>query len=121
MLVAGQASAQAMFPPCDGQYVTVRVSKLKPGGTTAGFMKAVADQEAWYRSKGITKNSQLAGKVFTTTGGKGAYQDGALLTIHMNAPDSGLTPPSDAAYAAFVKEFRDNSDIVSETRACLAK
>ncbi len=109
LALAGAACAQA-GPGCDGQYAVVRVSKLKPG-QGALFARATADQVAWYRGKGITTNSF---KVGTMLDGAGAEQ---RLTLHLNAPAE--RPAPDAGWNAFVQEFRDSSDILTETRVCL--
>ena len=109
-LSAGAAAAQDMC--AGGHPVVIRVSKLKPGGA-ATFAKATVDQRAWYRAHGITTNEQYVGAVLTPTG-PSADQ---MVTLHMDAPLK--RPDADAAWNAFVAEFRDSSDIVSETRACL--
>lgn len=45
-----------------------------------------------------------------------------VMTIHYDPPAAtGAQPAPDDAYKAFVKEFRDNTDITTEKTVCLPK
>lgn len=107
LLLSGQG-AFAQTACADGHVVVVRVSKIKPGQTDL-FAKAVSDQQAWYRSHGVTTNQQMFGPVVGKTD--------EMVTVHMDAPANRGAP--DEAWNTFVKEYRDSSDLVSETRACV--
>ena len=105
----------------DGQIAIVRVSTLKTGGTRAGFDKAVADQIAWYKSHGVTTNRIVTAEVIDFNGAP-SLSTKEVMTIHYDPPAAdGKQPPMDDAYKAFVKEFRDNSDITIEKTVCLKK
>ncbi|HVW73383.1 MAG TPA: hypothetical protein VHC39_07070 [Rhizomicrobium sp.] len=106
----------------NGQVAIVRVSTLKAGGTRAGFDKAVQDQIAWYRGHGITTNKIVTADVIDFAGGAPALSAKEVMSIHYDPPSaSGAQPAPDDAYKAFVKEFRDNSDIATERTVCLPK
>jgi hypothetical protein len=111
---AAQAQTPAAQCPSGTQAWVVRTSKVKPG-QEAAFEKALADQQAWYRSKGIATNAFKAGPVADP---KTGVDPTLRMTVHINAPVK--RPPNDAAWDAFVAEFRASSDIVTQTYACLA-
>ena len=105
-----------------GQVAIIRVSTLKASGTRAGFDKAVADQIAWYRSHGLTSNKIVTAEVIDLASGTPTLSSKEIITIHYDPPASqGKQPQRDAGYDAFVKEFRDNSDIATEKSVCLPK
>src|ERR1700749_964371 len=104
----------------NGQVAIVRVSTLKAGGTRAGFDKAVADQIAWYKSHGITSNKIVSAEGIDFNSGAPQLSTKEIMTIHYDPPAAnGKQPATDDAYKAFVKEFRDNSDIATEKTVCL--
>ena len=106
----------------NGQIAIIRVSTLKATGTRAGFDKAVQDQIAWYRGKGITTNKIVEADVIDYSAGKASVSTKEVVSVHYNPPAaSGKQPTPDDGYKAFVKEFRDNSDITTEKFACLPK
>lgn len=105
-----------------GQAAIIRVSTLKAGGTRAGFDKAVADQIAWYRGHKITSNRIVTANVIELSSGKPMVSAREIMTIHYDPPSAkDLQPTIDDAYKAFVKEFRDNTDITVEKNVCLPK
>jgi|HubBroStandDraft_6_1064221.scaffolds.fasta_scaffold703683_2 hypothetical protein len=116
---APHALAQNNLPPCDGDYAIVRVSTIKPGQMPA-FMQAVAAHKAWYRSHGFMDNIIVASRIIERdeTTGVNKYSETQVVTYHINAP-AGVT--QDAAWNAYVKQYRDSSDIASEYRTCMPK
>lgn len=126
-LLATQNFAQApapALPACDGNYVTVRVSEIKPGGSIKGFLDAVAAHKAWYRANGITDNDIFAVRVIVQDEKTKAfsYSDKEIMTYHVNPPGPARTPKrGDAAWNAYVKMYRDNSDIKTELMTCMPK
>jgi hypothetical protein len=116
--------AQQNLPACDGEITVVRVSKIKPGGSMNGFMQAVAAHLAWYRSHGFKDNRIVAARVLEpeAPGGKFGYSEKTVLTYHFNPPGMSNTPGrGDEAWKAYVKLYRDNSDIQSEYVTCMPK
>src|SRR5579863_837111 len=115
------ALAQDALPPCDGDITMVRVSTIKPGAM-ANFMAAVAAHKAWYRSHGFKDNIIVASKVFVRDEKSGAikYSDTEVVTYHIGLPGSALEK-RDAAWDAYVKQYRDSSDIKNEYMTCMPK
>lgn len=122
LLLAGAAGAQPA--PCDGQRVTMRISKLKPGGSRAGFEAAVAAHRAWYRANGATGNALVVAGVLVpvNTGGR-RVSTSQFVTLHADPPVGGVTAAqrASAGWKAFVAKYEANSGIESETRLCLPK
>jgi hypothetical protein len=118
------AMAQTAMPACDGDITVVRVSEIKPGGSMQGFMTAVAAHKAWYRDNGFTDNEIVAARVLVLDHATGAvkYSDTEVLTYHFRPP--GMGNPlnrGDAAWNAYVKLYRDNSEIKNEYVTCMPK
>ena len=120
VLFALPAAAASICP--NGQIAIIRVSTIKPEGSRAGFDKAVKDQIAWYRGHGIASNRIVEANVIDLASGAPAISAKEAVTIHYDPPAAnGAQPAPDDAYKAFVKEFRDNSDITTEKAVCLPK
>ncbi len=120
VLAASALPAFAADKVCNGEVAIVRVSTLK--GARAPFEKAVADQVAWYKAKGITTNRIVTANVIDLSSGKPMVSTKEVMTFHYNPPAaSGTQPAIDDGYKAFVKEFRDSSDIAVEKTVCLPK
>jgi hypothetical protein len=118
------AYAQKPLPACDGDITVVRVSQIKPGGSMAGFMAAVAAHKAWYRSHGFTDNEIAASRVIVRDPKTGAltYSDTEVLTYHLRPPGMGDPPGrGDAAWNGYVKMYQQNSDIKSEYVTCMPR
>lgn len=114
------ATAATAAPVCDGQYVTMRVSKLKPGGSMAGFSEAAKANADWYKAKGLRDHQFAVAPVLARADGTMKPSVDRIATLHVN----GATPPdrkNDAAWDAFVAKYKANSSIESETRLCLPK
>jgi hypothetical protein len=112
--------AQNTLPACDGDIAVVRVSTIKPGGMD-GFMAAVAAHKAWYRNHGFTDNVIVASRVILRDEKTGAmkYSDTEVVTYHLRPPKrEGKT---DAAWDAYVKQYRDTSDIKNQYLTCMPK
>jgi hypothetical protein len=116
-------SAIAQAPPaCDGDTAIVRVSTIKPGAMQ-GFLAAVAAHKAWYRNHGIKDNVIVASRVILIDEHTGAmsYSDSEVITYHVRPPGPQKTPQHDAAWDAYVKQYRDTSDIKTEYFTCMPK
>lgn len=115
----GSAAAQDTSPAeglsCAGKVVTFRYNIVKPGQLDA-FKKAVADHGAWYAArKSGTKVAYV--RMMKRERGKLVYDDSAVMT--MVTYDARPQPARDAAYAAFVKAYRNSSTVKEEHRGCL--
>lgn len=116
-------SANAQMPACDGDIAQVRVSAIKPGAMQ-GFMAAVAAHKAWYRAHGFTDNVIVTSKVLVRDEKTGAmkYSDSEVISYHVRPPRRAeVGPKRDAAWDAYVKQYRDTSDLKSEYTTCMPK
>ena len=119
-------ASQAVFaqpPACDGNIVIVRVSEIKPGGMN-DFMSAVAAHRAWYRANGIKDNEIVVSRVIIHEPHTEvySYSEKEILTYHINPPGPDRTSNrGDAAWNAYVKQYRDNSDLKNEYTTCMPK
>lgn len=125
ILYAAPALGQTAGPACFGDMATVRISHIKPGGTVQGFLKAVEAHKAWYRANGITDNDIVAARVLVRdekTGLPARYSDVEIMSFHLRPPAASRTlNKNDAAWEAFVKQYRDNSDLKSEYWTCIPR
>jgi hypothetical protein len=105
---------------CDGRRATVRISEITAGGTVKGFMAAVAAHKVWLFSHGVTKDEVTTVPVIERDEKTHArsYSDKQFLSIHIHGSNEP-EPKHDEAYDAFVKMYRDHSDIKSEYDICL--
>lgn len=115
------ATTASAAPGCDGQLVTMRVSKLKPGGTAAGFTEAFAANADWYKAKGLTNDHFVNASVMSYTGGTAKLSADEFVTLHIAGGAKAPEHKDDAAWGAFVAKYQANSTIVSDTRMCLPK
>jgi hypothetical protein len=126
-LVSASALAQnedtSRLPPaaqCDGDYAIVRVSQIAPGSSTEEFLKVVETHKAWYRSHGFMNNEIYATKILvqdaTTKAWK--YSDTEIMTFHVRPPREIKV---DSEWEAFVKRYKNISDIKSEYIICLPR
>lgn len=116
------ALAQSM-PACDGDVTIVRVSAIKPGALQT-FMAAVAAHKAWYRDHGFKDNVIVASRVILSDEKThtSKYSDAEVVTYHLRPPGPAQTQPKhDAAWDAYVKQYRESSDIKSEYVTCMPK
>jgi len=112
------------LPACDGDYVVVRMSTIHSGGSMKGFLDAVAAHQEWYRSHGFKDNRIVVARVIEwdlAIGGT-RYSDKSVMTLHYNPPGMGDPPgKGDAAWNAYIKLYRENSDMKSETVTCMPR
>jgi hypothetical protein len=114
-------SAQSAPLACDGRMATVRISEIAATGTPAGFLAAVAAQKAWYESKGVADEIFVSRIVVRDEKPRAqSYSEKQFMTFHIRA-SSAPGPTHDGGYDAFVKLFRENSDIKSEYNVCMPK
>lgn len=110
-------------PQCDGDIAVVRVSEIKPG-QMQGFMEAVAAHKAWYRSHGFHDNVIVASRVILRDekSGEMHYSEAEVVTYHVRPPGPAqIGPKRDAAWDAYVKQYRETSDIKNEYMTCMPK
>jgi len=119
LALAGGAQAQQQAAigglVCTGKAVSVRFVAIKPG-QAALYAKAVADHQAWYathHNKTVVASVQVA----SYKGGKAAFDSSSAVSIVTY--DTASQPAHDAAYDAFVKEYKDSSSITEERRGCM--
>jgi hypothetical protein len=125
LIAAGVAATPALAAEptqglCKGQLVMVRTSKLKSPDSRAAFEKAAKDNEAWYRAHGMTANQQIAGSVLVLDPATHtlSVSPDTVATVHVNPPGPSAPAP-DAAWNAFVDEYRASSDLQTQTLICL--
>ena len=106
---------------CDGNLATVRISEIKAGGSVDGFLAAVAAHKAWYVSHGVEGDQIFATRIVLRDEKTRArsYSNKEFMTFHIHG--STPSPKHDEAYDAFVKLYRENSDIKSEHDICMPK
>ena len=99
-----------------GQLTRIRLSKIKPGGSLAGFRDAVAAHTRWYRAHGYHIEQRIAPVIAS-----GRAKDQGAGEEVMTFATSDDVPPAkrDAGWAAFVARYRANADIERETIVCL--
>ena len=113
--------AQSSAPlACDGRRATVRISDITTSGTAKGFMDAVAAHRAWLYSHGMTKDEVITVPVIERDEKTKvrSYSEKQFWSIHIHGSNDP-EPKHDDAYDAFVKMYRDNSDIASAYDICL--
>jgi hypothetical protein len=121
-LLTFSASLFAQNAPlaCAGRRATVRISDITTNGTAKGFMDAVAAHRAWVFSHGMMKDEITTVPVIVRDEKTHArsYSDKQFWSIHIHGSNDP-EPKHDEAYDAFVKMYRDNSDIKSAYDICL--
>lgn len=88
-----------------------------------GFMKAVAAHKEWYRSHGQADHEIFAARIVVrdeTTHAQ-SYSEKEVMTYHIHAVSDEPEPAHDAAYDAFIKLYRDNSNIKQQYNVCMPK
>jgi hypothetical protein len=118
LLAAGGATSQAPVgkPACSGAYGIIRTSTILPG-KMATVEKAAADQKAWYAAHHDGTKTYLLKVVHRSASGETLATDEVMtMTIH---PHDEPMPKRDAAWDAFVAEYKASSTIKSETTVCM--
>jgi hypothetical protein len=119
-LFSALLAAQSAPLSCDGRIATVRVSTIKPTGSVDGFLAAVAAHKAWTISHGVTNDEIFATRVILRDEKtrEQSYSTTELMTFHIHGSRQP-GPKHDEAYDAFVKLYRDNSDIKLAYDICM--
>jgi hypothetical protein len=99
-----------------GELTRIRLSKIKPGGTLAGFRDAVAAHTRWYKAHGYRIEQRIAPVVTFAKGKAGA--SGLEVMTFVSSADVPREK-RDAAWTAFVAKYRANSEIERETIVCM--
>ena len=116
------AQAAGAASPADlcqgGELVSLRINAVKPGAKAA-YEKAARDHLAWYRSHGYQGNRLLSGPVITGNPAEGwTASDTEYASVHIDAP--GVPRDKrDAGWDAYVKAYRDTSDLTVDKYVCL--
>jgi hypothetical protein len=112
--------AQAAPLACEGRIATVRVSELTPAGSMSRFMAAVAAHKAWYVAHGVTNDEIFATRVILRDEKthEQTYSDKQFVSFHIHG-SRAPGPKHDEAYDAFVRMYRENSEIKSEYNICM--
>ena len=117
---AQMPSAPAEAPlPCSGKVNIIRVSTINPGMMDK-FMKAVADQAAWYKNAGLPDEIAVM-RVMEQDPATKAWKlsDTQAVTTHVMPSERGQIK-HDAAWDAFVAEFSSSSKIEKSYMTCVA-
>ena len=114
-VVSAQSKPAAGCP--QGELTRIRLSKIKPGGSLAGFKEAVAAHTRWYKAHGYRIEQRIA-PVVVFAKGKGSATPQEVMTFATS--DDVPRDKHDAAWNAFVAKYRANSDIERETIVCMA-
>ena len=124
ILSATPSWAQNAAPKCDGDIAIVSVYQIKAGGTMDGFLAAVAANQAWYRTNGISENQIVASRVIVMDDASGGtkYSDTDVLTYHLRPPSEERTPEmGDSFWKAFEKQYDNNAEKKTEYTTCMPK
>jgi hypothetical protein len=127
LAAAGAAAAQAPAPgkgaspvrlcPAGMHATTIRHDLVKPG-KWAEFEQAVAAHNAWYAAHGDRETkTELLRAVARKSGGSGFSTSEAATITHYSAKPA---PAHDAAWNAFIAQYRDSSKIKDELRVCMS-
>jgi hypothetical protein len=110
------AHAAAACP--DGDIAKLRMSKVPPTGSMAGLAKAVADHQKWYRDHGYPDRIVLAPVlILDRASGRMVASPDQAMTLHL-ASHEVPGAKRDAAWDAYVAEYKANSQVTSETIIC---
>lgn len=120
VLTQNAVLAQNAAPACDGRMATVRISEITPTGSVDGFLKAVAAHKEWYASHGL-KDEIFATRIVVRDEKTRAqmYSDKQFMTFHIMPAGPQERPKQDAAWDAYVKLYRENSEIKSTYNVCM--
>jgi hypothetical protein len=121
LVVPATVAAQNAVPACDGRLAIVRLSEITPTGTAAGFMKAVAAHKEWYASHGL-KDEIFSARIIVRdeTTHAASYSEKQFLTFHIFPSNTPAQEPThDAAWDAYVKIYRENSEIKTSYQICM--
>jgi hypothetical protein len=112
------APARSVSACAQGELTRIRVSKIKPGGSIAGFRDAVAAHSRWYKAHGYHIEQRIAPAVqFSRGKARAASQEVMTFATSDDVPRE----KHDAAWDAFVAKYRANSEIERETIVCMSR
>jgi hypothetical protein len=123
-------SAMRSGPVCkdNEQAAILRVSRILPTGTRAGFDEAVREHQAWYRKSGVTDNFQTTMSIMIPTGEKGRLEPAKdiVVTLPVNPPGR-IEPSADPAervqrkaeWDSYVAKYKTNSEILEMATVCV--
>jgi hypothetical protein len=121
LAVQSATSPAPAQPMCEGSPATIRISAIKPG-QAALFEKAAADHQAWYRSRGqgvqVKRLKMLAKDARPPADVRYDPAMQGTVTIYARGTAPAM-PQTDAAWDAYVKQYRDSSDVREEYRVCM--
>jgi hypothetical protein len=117
---ARAASAIDLCP--NGAITMIRISKISPKGTVAGFEKAVADHAKWYADHGYGEDRIVSAPVlvYDEANHTMVQATNEVMTIHTNAHPVPRDK-HDAAWDAYIAEYRANAEAGGETTACVPR
>jgi hypothetical protein len=119
VFISAPAAAVELCP--GGQPATLRVSKITPTGSMAGFREAARDHANWYRAKGLPVTQFTAPvMVYSAKAKAQVASDREIMTVRLGSADVPRGK-QDAGWAAFVAKYKANATIISETRTCWPK
>ena len=99
-----------------GELTRIRVSKIKAGGSMAGFRDAVAAHTRWYQSHGFRIEQRVLAVLVSAKGRMQASPDEVMtLATSADVPSE----KHDAGWDAFVAKYRANSVVEKETIVCM--
>ncbi len=110
--------ALAASPCPTGRTATIRISSIKPTGSMDGFRQAAAAHLAWYKSHGF-KTEQSIVPVLSYDRAADAERVSTTEIMTIRTGDDVPRDKHDAAWDAYVAQYKANSDIVAERRICL--
>jgi hypothetical protein len=111
-------AAQAAAACAEGDIAKLRMSKVPASGSMAGLAKAVADHQKWYRDHGYPDRIVLAPVMtFDRASGRMVALPDQAMTLHL-ASHEVPAAKRDAAWDAYVAEYKANSQVTSETIIC---
>jgi len=113
---AAAAQSKPATACSQGELTRIRLSKIKPGGTLAGFRDAVAAHTRWYKAHGYRIEQRIAPVV--TFGKAKAGASGLEVMTFVSSADVPREK-RDAGWNAFVAKYRANSEIERETIVCM--
>jgi hypothetical protein len=121
LLALGATSARAADLCPGGQLAVMRVSKITPTGSMAGFREAARDHANWYRAKGLPVTQFTAPvMVYSAKAKAQVASTQEIMTVRLGKADVPRGK-QDAGWAAFVAKYKANATIVSEMRTCFPK
>ena len=125
-----------------GQLTRIRLSKIKPNGSMAGFRDAVAAHTRWYKAHGYRMEQRIAPVVTfasgrtESNGARAGYgRKRTYRQVNASAGSGGSSQEvmtfvtsddvprekHDAGWNAFVAKYRANSQMERETIVCMPR